>query len=1322
MLHNEETPAAGGRPADGGDGNALLVQHDNTPAAGAEPETLTVLQVAKGRTAQKTFSREPTSGAACKAADYDAGHSFFFEIHTCPDLSAFAHLLRRLERSPAQFVIRGRPVVEHIAPRALPDGRAGFVGGRRLVRIHGAKGTVEDAPRRLFCVDVDDGRFPAGMSCTASPCEAAAWVRDTLLPPEFKGTACVFQFSSSAALTAEPEAIKLHLWFWCAHPLSCDDLRGWARWWNDSQGRRVVDPALYNPVQPHYTAAPRLEGGLRDPFGAQRSGLLPGREAVDLSIPSAEHRRAATERRRKEAVAHAKKHGASGAAAVDAESGLIRFGDGAGGFLAALGYGGDVRRYLLAAVGAYFHAGGSGADPADIRRLIVEAIEDSPWLECGEIWSRPREDARRYLGSGNVDEMIRDIARREAAREAAEQAAPMPYPEPGVPLAEAEAELSRIVGAFFAGPAAVADAERQAHAAALDAYGQALRDWHARQAQRDFTDLTDTDAAFQPSADDPEPQEPAFAPPQWAVNVTPGAGKTHRTLKAIKAAAAHGLRGVYFAPTHDKLEEAVTELAEIPGGAAVYRGMLRPDPDKPGVRMCRRPEDAAAVSAAGGSIADDLCPSCCFWPDRRGKTAAGESCGRSRQTHQRAAVWALPTAMLARPRPENIPAPDFVVIDEALHGALVADGTPRPGADDAEAERPDTALTVAQAAADRPAPADASDAERERYSRAVACLRAALDAATPGHFLDLAPAVAEGLSVDLARLAERLEWRQRQPVRDIVARLDGTVSVAKALGPLTEGNRLGDARRRLWGLVANALEDGQTSCPFVTVRATATGPALRMAWRAEIHPSWLEGPVLHLDGTLHPEIARRWLSRLEVKADIRVEAPHAWVRLVTGRAASKTTMQEPGNLRRLAHWAETMAYAVSADSARRVGIISYKSAVAAMRREHGARLSLVETGHFAALRGLNRMEGVTALAVIGRPLPPTDALEALAGAIFGRVPRVRLQGGPLPSEQRLARVRDGSGIAVRHSYHPDPDVDAVLYAIRDAELLQAVHRARGIRRGERTPVLVLVAADVCLDITAADAVTWDATFQRAWEARLAVARGILPDAWPDLARVLPDLHETAEADWAKRGDHFGRTVRRRPEAVAELEAARSAAKVGQNPYRVLYGDCPTFAEPPAHAWARVEYRRPGNRKRGAAYLDPVKHPDRRAAVADLLEAELLRVKTPAPPAVAAAATALRATAAEEAAPANPPATADTPPAAARAPASAVVTKGTLSFNDARRLLGVSRLRGNRIWNAPDLRRLCPAERERQAVARLAAMAVQEDPARAAAALASLRSR
>lgn len=179
------------------------------------------------------------------------------EVSSIHDLH---ELLTRLETITDRCVIRGRRRPE-LPPRAAV---------RRAYHPDPSKSEppgFEPADRRWLCVDIDHLACPDHLDPDFDP-EGAILYAMEQLPEWLQGVSCHWQWSSSAGLKGWT-LLKVHLWFWMDRAVDDPALRVWAK------RETYVDHALYNPVQPHYTANPIFAGGLEDPV-ERRSGLLEG--------------------------------------------------------------------------------------------------------------------------------------------------------------------------------------------------------------------------------------------------------------------------------------------------------------------------------------------------------------------------------------------------------------------------------------------------------------------------------------------------------------------------------------------------------------------------------------------------------------------------------------------------------------------------------------------------------------------------------------------------------------------------------------------------------------------------------------------------------------------------------------------------------------------------------------------------------------------------------------------------------------------------------------------------------------------------------------
>jgi hypothetical protein len=102
-------------------------------------------------------------------------------------------------------------------------------------------------------------------------------------------------------------------------------------------------------------------------------------------------------------------------------------------------------------------------------------------------------------------------------------------------------------------------------------------------------------------------------------------------------------------------------------------------------------------------------------------------------------------------------------------------------------------------------------------------------------------------------------------------------------------------------------------------------------------------------------------------------------------------------------------------------------------------------------------------------------------------------------------MADGTWQPTEAVCHPDPLVEIVRWQICEAELLQAIGRARGIRRA----VTVYLMTDVALIVPITETAYFDALMPTRQD--VAMARGLLFTSGKEATKAYPDLWETADA-------------------------------------------------------------------------------------------------------------------------------------------------------------------------------------------------------------------
>jgi predicted P-loop ATPase len=210
-----------------------------------------------------------------KEVGYDKGKNWTFRPYSFPTHQTFAAFLTRLARDPLSCIVRGA-----IAP-GLDPGKP----HRRLWATRDeANSTLIEKPRHWSVWDFDDVQVPPGLGAPTELRAAAGHVRDTLMPPEFRDARCVV--TASAGTGRKGDAItRMRLYF--LHPLACDNptLKTYAKG-VAAKLKLPIDPCVFQPGQPIYTARPLFEDGLKDPVPeADWAFMLDGaKERVELEL------------------------------------------------------------------------------------------------------------------------------------------------------------------------------------------------------------------------------------------------------------------------------------------------------------------------------------------------------------------------------------------------------------------------------------------------------------------------------------------------------------------------------------------------------------------------------------------------------------------------------------------------------------------------------------------------------------------------------------------------------------------------------------------------------------------------------------------------------------------------------------------------------------------------------------------------------------------------------------------------------------------------------------------------------------------------------
>jgi hypothetical protein len=1043
---------------------------------------VTILRSLLGQMLAKAFAIAPT-GQVVKRDWPDVARYRVEAVEVC-DLQELLRLLRGLERDARACVIRGEPV----PGTDLDDTR------RKKVENGGA---FADVPRRYIMLDLDGIKLPAGTSVIADPGDAARIVVDLIAAhvPELDGVSAIVQFSSSAGLSEMAEAeyatglprrwdavvkpgggIGAHVWYWLDQPVNGAELDRWAAAANARIGHRFIDPATLRTVQPHYTAGPVFDTGLRDPLAGRRTLLIEGEtDAATLDIPAVKPRRAYQ-------PGEARQDSRGFRGWLDAIGGLEGFHDPINRAIAAfvaVNWPNPDTDALKAALAERILS----ADPGDRSQSQIERYASDAGLEARIAWTMGQEQAKR-------------AAQAEASAAAAEAPVAPTYRDRGVPLDKAYALAAEAIRRFSARVAAgevpqlllavtvgggktfsAIDLLPEIHAAGKAAGRGPVLFTHPRHALGDqiAADILarhpGLKVAVYRGMDAEDPTQPGAKmcqdPALPAAARAAGQGATHGCgVCPLRD------RCSYLAQAETMRSAAVIVAPHQVLFMAPFAGWPRMKVD--GKRVPVPPSAVIAdedITGAGLAGLDPLHPIqlalSALQSDETPNVTGGD---RERLLYLRRK---LSDVLLNQPA-----------------GPLFADplqwmaAKPEDGAQ----------LTAGRELANAEWDTKPRINLRKGTTRAEA-MAAYADAATQG-FTKLRPLLAE-------RIADFLTTGDAR-------------SVSLTMVPEAELGRnqgTGPAVRMAWRQDFHRDWSG----PMLFLDATAR-PEILQHWAPQIEVVDIEvqAPHQRVVQVADREFSRTMLTRngnasrlvdlLMVElatagGEMLVVAQMAVERLLRvyleGRPAEG---DEPAILGRGAV-REPLGEGEDEDSP------------AIYRFPSGAVLHLA---HHGAVTGSNAWAHVTTMVVIGRPATNLQAGERLAEVISGRAVELAADAtkSQWPETPAGIRMADGTGRKTEQPYHPDPLVEAVRWSITEGAVLQAAGRPRGVRRTADKPVRLVLLNRLALPLTVAEVMTWDEALPD--RLTVAVAEAALfgramPLAPADMSAARPDFWATPKA-------------------------------------------------------------------------------------------------------------------------------------------------------------------------------------------------------------------
>ena len=582
-------------------------------------------------------------------------------------------------------------------------------------------------------------------------------------------------------------------------------------------------------------------------------------------------------------------------------------------------------------------------------------------------------------------------------------------------------------------------------------------------------------------------QEPAFwerwlqaagiepTPPVWAMRVDPGVGKTHIVVAEI---ARSGKRAVYAVPTHKLGSDIEEQFVEHGVAARVFRGRSADDPEYAGYKMCLNLD---AVELALKCHAD-VAKTCCEYNGKRCRFF--DQCGYQRQQMTPPQVWIVASDMVFHHQ-AAFGKPRALIIDQsfwqkALRGI--------DGGDDWWV--PFASLTGNQGRRDLAAELQMQPTDGGLQRRVVEDMDAA--------------ALSQMIRVEWAMMP-KLNLRPGMPEDEF----DRLRKSSKVIDKIAHARRVIQILQELRQMLVHP-EVEESGRLLIEERSGLRG----IRWRGiDTISKQFQIPTLLLDATL-PDLAVLQVlhPEAEIVADVRVALPPGvFIRQVLDAPTSSRKLIETSRLKdRDQHLNAVRRYIIRRwiETGRDPALVICQQKVEQWLK--GKLPDAIAVAHYNAIAGLDVYKDVRLLILVGRAQPGPDAVETIAGMLSGSMPVTVATGQGFtwyPQVRRGIRLQDGSGVPVDGDHHPDPFAESVRQLITEAELVQALGRARAVNRTAQTPVDVDLLFDTVLPITVDEGSVW----QEPSLLLETAAEGVVLLSPVDMVRVWPTIWPNEKA-------------------------------------------------------------------------------------------------------------------------------------------------------------------------------------------------------------------
>jgi Bifunctional DNA primase/polymerase, N-terminal/Primase C terminal 2 (PriCT-2) len=563
-----------------------------------------------------------------------------------------------------------------------------------------------------------------------------------------------------------------------------------------------------------------------------------------------------------------------------------------------------------------------------------------------------------------------------------------------------------------------------------------------------------------------------LTPEVWAMKVDTGVGKTRIMVGEIAMSDQRGI--MYAVPTHKLGSDIERQFSDHGVVARVFRGRSADDPENVGSKMCL---NLAAVEIALKCQAD-IARTCC---EKHGNCCRFyDQCGYQRQQAAGPQVWIIAADMVFH-RQDAFGRPRALIIDESFWQKALR------GIDGDD----DSMLAFASLVTGNQGRRDLA-AELQMQSENGGLQRRVVE------HMDIA-ALRRMIRVEWATMP-KLNLRPGMPMDEF----DQLRKNSKVIEKIAYARRVIQILEELCHMLEHPeiLVSGRL---LIDERNGLRG----IRWRGiDAIGKQFQIPTLLLDATL-PDLAVLQVlhPQAEIVADVRVALPPAvCIRQLLSAPTSSRKLIETSRLKdRDQHLNSVRRYILRRwiETGKQPTLV-----ICQMKVEkwlEGKLPAGISLAHYNAIAGLDQFKDVRLLILVGRPQPGPAAVETIAGMLSGSMP-VAVTGGSngfnwYSQVRRGIRQKDGSGVAVDGDQHLDPFVESVRQLITEAELVQALGRARAVNRSLQAPLDVEMLFDTVLPVTVDEVSPWIAPsllIETAAEGVMLLSPVDLVKLWPAL--------------------------------------------------------------------------------------------------------------------------------------------------------------------------------------------------------------------------------